>query len=100
MDMIASGIALGKLKLSLTQEQQTQFDSALLMVKYLAMQDAAQKSMLAMCPLCELAEQTDKMGKASQHGDGITFWHQSNIGGTLFRKCVADPIRQLPWVKL
>lgn len=100
MDMIASGIDLGNLRLSLTGEQQAQLDSALRMIQELAMQDAAQKAMRAMCPLCELAAHTDKIGSASQQGDGVNFWHKSEIGRTLYRKCLADPIRQLPWVKL
>lgn len=101
MDMIASTVDLGNLKLSLNAVQQAQLDSALRMTKELAMQDAAQKIIRAICPLCDLADKSPKeIELASQKGDGIHFWHRCRLGGTDFRRCLADPIRQLQWVKL
>jgi len=99
--LINSTADLGKLNLSLTPAQQAQFESALRMVQDLAMQDAAQKAMRAICPLCDLADRCPKeIEPASQKGDGVNFWHKSQFCGTHYRRCLADPIRQLSWVKL
>lgn len=99
--LMNSTAELGKLNLSLTPAQQSQLEAALRLVQERAMQDAAQKIMRAICPLCDMADHNPKdVEPASQNGDGIHFWHKSQFCGTHFRRCLADPIRQLSWVKL
>jgi hypothetical protein len=84
---------------TLTCEQRARFMDAALAIWDLAAHDAAQRCMEAICPLCDIVHK-NQVEAASQMGDGITFWHTVRVGGVQHRKCLADPIRQLPWVKV